>query len=364
MSSQASLSPALARVKGDSQPASPVRTLHPTRGHRRAVSLRAHFRPTQPSVSLGLQTHTATTMLAASRPTSPRPTTARDSRSPTRPDLIPRPSSRCETLLRDTLRRDEHGRIQQRSASRSPSRWSDRPVMRPRGSSFLGTLSGSEDLSDDGKRGDGVDAFVPNGRGSYDFVYRPQHLAAPRAVRGASTTRAPEAMLSPYGSPSSPTPLPPFMQRTRTAPPAVPRTSRPSFSEEQRNPALRSTQSARPANINQTNGGTSSASQSRSSSNETSPKLRPHALSPHEAVLRAKLECVLMKTGAPAMDEKAAFNPQLAGRMRNHQRSQTHGVTVVTARKTDEPSSSSVSPKVRHPSFVRLQPCVADRMSE
>lgn len=357
----ASPSPALARIKQDYLPASPALTPGPVRGLRRGHSLRAHFRPSQPSISLGLHTETAssasssTTMIATSRPTSPLPRPAsRAARSPTRRDVPPRPPSRCESLLRDTLRRDELEK--QRSASRSPSRWSERPK-RPRGNSFLGALSGLEDAAD-GKsdRDEDVDAFAPNSGGSFEFLYRP-YLAptAPRVVRGATTGSPPEAMLSPYGSPSSPSPMPPSMHRTRTAP-AVPRASRPSFSEEHRAEKglpLRAPQSSRPAFPNPVSGGGSSASQSLSqshtSSSDSSPKSRPHTLSPHEAVLRAKLECVLMKAGPPTPDEKFDLqHPQIAGRVRNHHRSQSHGVTVVTAKRPHDDQASSVSPQVRH----------------
>ena len=448
-----------------------------------------------------------------SRPSSPLRLSSFAQSSSTSPpaDPVPRPPSRCESLLRDTLRRaDEYERnarnlngppSNNRSASRSPGRFSHQ--RRSRGNSFLGFHSNpnaspqdefyyaqnvprspfanvlnDDDNDNDDSNDDDDDArlFAPNGRGSFNFLIRASSSSAqshpppvpplnqhshsshtiPRVVSGSVVDNASSHMsamgmglpttsgnnsaighrdvnhnshhqnaqkayhhhdasssLSPsspphffYGSPSSPSPLPPSMLRTRTAP-AVPRASRPSMynspgfedetvlqfqlSKQQqlqrrtsnsgntmmatrsptsppRNNANASARLSTPnaTHVANTNGYTSpnsahnqhhqqrhhnsansSSTSSPNSNDSSSPKLRAHPLplSPHEAVLRAKLESVLSRAGAPAsnahgedrwsngaLNEKdhhylnANSRPSTAARTRNHQRSQSYGV--------------------------------------
>lgn len=362
VSSVASLSPAPRHHhKVTSLPATPAHSQLQSPHLRRGGSSRRPRYPTSPSLSLELHLHPAQffaqmSLAESSRPASPE----RRSRplSP-RPENIPRPPSRCESLLRDTLRRaDEYERSRpRRSESRSPNRWGAGPSMsrsRPRGNSLLGTLARQDDVAsgDEGCNDDAMDCYAPNGRDTMSYRFRaPPKGSSPRFMLGRPDGSTADAAYMPYGSPSSPSPMPPTMLRTRTAP-AVPRSSRPVSHEDQSSASsitTRQAQSPRSGRLSlpntATGGGSPSGAQTSSqstSSSETSPKLRQHGLSPHEAVLRQKLT-VLLKAGSTSPDEKGDLQQDL--RVRNHHRSQSHGVTIVTSQKhADQPAS--VSPHV------------------
>lgn len=362
-SSAASLSPSpYHQHQLTSQPATPQ-----SPRIRRGGSLRRPLYPTSPSLSLELHLQPAQyfarmTSAESSRPASPE----RRSRplSPRTEHVPPRPPSRCESLLRDALRRaDEYERSNPyRSGSRSPTRWAasgpSMPRSRPRGSSLLGTLSRADDgvaSGDEEGFDDAMDCYAPNGRDLVSYRFRaPPKASSPRFVLGRVDGNAADAAYCPYGSPSSPTPMPPSMLRTRTAP-AVPRASRPRTLDEQSASSsitTRPPQSPRTGRLSLPNtvisGGGPSGSQTLTvsqPSSETPPKLRQHGLSPHEVVLRQKLT-VLLKAGSTSPDEKSE-------RGRNHQRSQSHGVTIVTSHKHHEDLPASVSPRVCT-SFTRI----------
>ncbi|KAI5123079.1 hypothetical protein M0805_000513 [Coniferiporia weirii] len=285
-------------------------------------------------------------MTTSSRPSSP----SRRSRalSPTRPD-IPRPPSRCESLLRDTLRRaDEQERVRShRSGSRSPGRWAGTKRARPHGNPFMGALRPEDQGDSDCDCDDMLFAYSPNERDNYSHSRRRSIVGnAPRVVRGANYSSPTEAVSYPYGSPSSPSPMPPLMTRTHTAP-AVPRPSiQHTRTSEHRGASTRLSPSPRADRRSLPNTVMQSHVHSNVASGESSPKLqRTHTLSPHESVLRAKLEYVLQKAG-PSPTDEADGPPRFVGRVRKHQRAFSHGVTVNTSsRRHDEPSSASPSPQ-------------------
>ena len=299
--------------------------------------------------------------LSVSHQAPPRPI------SPAHIEHIPRPPSRCEYLLRDTLRRaDEYERTQRttaRSGSRSPVRWPASRPARPRGNSILGALSRNEDIDDSDSDGDDdLDPGYPTPRESFNYLFRASTQSAPRAVRGNTDGSLPEAMYRhPYGSPSSPSPMPPSMLRTRTSP-AVPRASHMDDDRNGRSLTTRSTQGRLALPYTAMGGGGPSGHQSYSqsvASNESSPKQRLHNLSPHESVLRAKLEYVLQRAGPVTMDEKSEYVPQAIGRVRNHHRSQSHGVTIMTSQKHHDDATASVSSRVSHTMYCyRMKPWV------
>ncbi|KAH8119130.1 hypothetical protein DFH11DRAFT_1539993 [Phellopilus nigrolimitatus] len=354
-SSRASLYPATPQHKASrvqSHPASPAFSLNNSgRKSKRASSHRRQLFPTRPTLLLELNTRPAqyaSYMTASPCPVSPH----RHSRalSPSRPEHIPRPPSRCENLLRDTLRRaDELERnLYPRSTSRSPVRMATGRKTRPRGSSLLGSLS--PDLAD-GELGcdDNVFAYSPNDTGCYLQRAPSIGRSAPRGVRGVPSS--PHEAVYPYGSPSSPSPMPPSMQRTRTAP-AVPRPSkRQAYDDDYRgapskrpSPSPHSQRRSLP-NSAMNSAGPRSHAQSHTTSNESSPKQRAHALSPHESVLRAKLEYVLQRAGPLSTADELDAHHQFGGRLRNHHRAHSHNVIVVTSKgpHDDLPSPSPQS---------------------
>lgn len=287
--------------------------------------------------------------------------------SPTRP-TISRPPSRCESLLRDTLRKDD---LERQSTSAGVPIPKNR---RSRGRSVLGARSPnftnfpshpySDETSELEQHYDEAGMFSANGRGSMDFLYRSPSSASnghARLARGLPIGSPPEVSSHylPYGSPASPTPMPPTMHRTRTAP-AVPRAasisskgngalaldgvhdhSGSSSTRPPRSPARHTMPNiAGPSMTGAPVAGPSGAS----GSSESSPKLHAHSLSPHEAVLRAKLESVL-RAGSTSPEERVSSSSShkpsnsSAGRSRHHQRAHTHGVTFQAAQ--DDPASIS-----------------------
>ncbi|THH09120.1 hypothetical protein EW145_g2223 [Phellinidium pouzarii] len=343
VSSTASLEPALRRHKVSRRlPPKPAKHERTSPPHRRllfparpTLSLELHTVPVLCSASASLMTTTTTT----SRPASP----SRRSRalSPARRD-VPRPPSRCESLLRDTLRRaDEQGRVHShRSRSRSPGSWTTARNARPRGNSFV-ELAGSEN-----EYGDVLFGRSPSDRGYFDAANCSSAKNVPRVVGCYNYNSPPMAMAVsyPYGSPSSPSPMPPSMTRS----PSVPRSTMPFVPDDgQRAVATRSTASprarARADRRSLPNTATQSHVQSNATSGESSPRQRQHTLSPHESVLRAKLEYVLQRSGPSPVNiniNDTDAQSRLTGRLRNHH---DHGVTVVTSPKHDDPSSASAA---------------------
>ena len=343
-SSKASLSPAYSRYKDSRHPPPPSPTVTPHKP-RRSHPNRRLFLPVR--ASLELITHTARGSALnmpehSSRPGSP----VRRSRalSPRRSDAANRPPSRCESLLRDTLRRaDEQEReLARRTLSRSPGRWS-RGRSRPRGNSFLEALRRDDSADSDCDFDENV--FRVSGfEGVMHSRSRTQAMGMPG--RGTPSVRSADAISLNYGSPSSPSPMPPSMVRTRTAP-AVPRVKGKYRDEDQRSAQTLSPQSGRRSLPNTV----SHSHASVATSSEASPKQRTNALSPHESVLRAKLEYVLQKSVSSSPDDAAAgaaSPPQLTARdVRNHHRTYSHGVSVVTSTKQrDRGSSDASSPQV------------------
>ncbi|KLO05851.1 hypothetical protein SCHPADRAFT_1002674 [Schizopora paradoxa] len=285
--------------------------------------------------------------------------------SPTRP-TISRPPSRCESLLRDTLRKDD--------LERETSSTAGVPIpknRRSRGRSVLGARSPNvsdfpahlrADETSEVEHYDEAGMFSANGRGSMDFLYRSPSSASngrARLARGLPIGSPPEVPnpYLPYGSPASPTPLPPTMLRTRTAP-AVPRAasssskghgalaldgvhdrSGSSSTRPPRSPARHTMPNMAGPSMT---GAPVAGPSGTSGSSESSPKLHTHSVSPHEAVLRAKLESVL-RTGSTSPEERASSSHKpsnsSAGRSRHHQRAHTHGVTFQAAQ--DDPASIS-----------------------
>ncbi|OCB88394.1 hypothetical protein A7U60_g4435 [Sanghuangporus baumii] len=348
-SSKASLSPAYSRYKDTLQSPSPTPTPHKP---KHSPPSRRLFLPVR--ASFELYTH-ATRGPAiympehSSRPGSP----SRRSRalSPRRADATTRPPSRCESLLRDTLRRaDEQERtLARRTMSRGRGR------SRPRGNSFLEALRRDDSVDSDCDFDENI--FRVNGIEGVHCRSRTQAMPMPR--RGAASVSSSDAVSLNFGSPSSPSPIPPSMMRTRTAP-TVPRVSGRHRDEEQRAAQTLSPQSGRrslPNTVSHSHG-------SVVTSNEASPKQRASALSPHETVLRAKLEYVLQKAGSPSPDESAVVSPpQLSGRdRRNHHRTFSHGVSIVTSPKhRDGTSSNTSSPQSLAPSSLSNSATDLDR---
>ncbi|EJD02911.1 uncharacterized protein FOMMEDRAFT_20115 [Fomitiporia mediterranea MF3/22] len=277
----------------------------------------------------------------SSRPGSPVPRSR--AMSPQRPELIARPSSRCESLLRDTLRRDEHERsLSYRTASRSPNRWAGRRS-RPRGNSFLEALR-RDDSPDSGCEFEDNVFIRPKAEGENSSRYSRAQAMAMRG-RGAISASSTEAGSLPYGSPTSPSPMPPSMPRTHTSP-AVPRAKGLSCDDERRGAFTRTPSSPYSGRRSLPNTVTQSHV-----SNDSSPKQHYNTLSPHESVLRAKLNYVLQQAGPVSADESAALSQRTGHPRRNHQRAFSHGVTVVTSPK-HIPSSTSPSPQSLAPSSL------------
>ncbi|KAL5485271.1 hypothetical protein ACEPAI_7913 [Sanghuangporus weigelae] len=347
-SSKASLSPGYSRYKGSHQSPSPAPTPHKP---KRSPSSRRLFLPVRASFELYTHTARASAILMpehSSRPGSP----SRRSRalSPRRADTTTRPPSRCESLLRDTLRRaDEQERtLARRTMSRGRGR------SRPRGNSFLESLRRDDSVDSDCDFDENI--FRVNGIEGVHCRSRTQ--AMPMPGRGAASVSSSDAVSLIYGSPSSPSPMPPSMMRTRTAP-TVPRVRGRLRDEEQRATQMLSPQSGRrslPNTVSHSHG-------SVVTSNEASPKQRASALSPHETVLRAKLEYVLQKAGSPSPDESVVSPPQLSARdRRNHHRTFSHGVSVVTSpKRRDGTSSNASSPQSLAPSSLSNSATDLDR---
>lgn len=274
--------------------------------------------------------HLSKDMAASSSSRAPSPTRQSRALSVTRPEL-PRPPSRCESLLRDTLRKDQVERINPR---RSLSRSRPRPS-RPRGSSFLASLKGD---SSDCELDDCLFARPSSEHGACDF-HRAM-ASAPRAVSSAAHSRqgSGEAVAHPYGSPQSPSPMPPSIQRTRTAP-AVPRIGavgkRPYGGDEEHQVLA-----TRPPPVERRSL-PNTVPQSHSASTESSPKLRQNSLNSPQG-------SVLLKSRVESKLESLLIEDKRVGRARNHQRAYSHGVTVNTSaqRHPDDPSPGSPSPQV------------------
>ncbi len=268
-----------------------------------------------PSVGVSLLCHcpatSPLTMLHMPRATSP-PLPPSRPLSPGVIDHPPRPPSRSESLLRDTLRRaEEHERRQGGPSTvvRSP---------RGRKASYLGSAGSPDDFADgEGGGTEVIDAHVPSRHGpSFDYLLRipPVTAVAPRPMRRRSTSRAsrgvPDAAFYPYGSPSSPSPMPPMLPRTHTEP-AVFTQKRRSTRDHLAPLPSSSAQSQLHVQVQgrtlRTSHAPSSHSQSHTSSVDTSPRHRPINLSPvspHEAVLRARLEGVLKNVSSRVVDEQ------------------------------------------------------------
>ena len=372
-SSRASLLTPSSRYKA--QPSNhPVHNAHPTSPP--PTPLRRHI-PVKPSLSLTVNLNPAaffSNMAGISRPVSPPP---RPMSPSSRPDLIPRPSSRCESLLRDTLRRaDEYERTQSVSRARSKSR----RRTRPRGNSLLGQLRQDDEEAEDERDYD-VDTRSSSSsslayrRGSFDF-FRAPAPSAPRPFKGAFVGSPPEVDHFPYGSPSSPSPMPPTMHRTRTAP-MVPQASGSNVALEAQDhmrPMVSHTAPQSPRASRQPLPKLASAARRTSSAGpqspvhadnvETSPGSRGYVISPHEAVLRAKLESVLHRGGPPVLEtrleERGNVEQKMIGysrypRQRNHVRSHSQLVGNLPGQRyygeQDPGMGLSISPNVRMPWF-------------
>ncbi|TDL25940.1 hypothetical protein BD410DRAFT_800583 [Rickenella mellea] len=252
-----------------------------------------------------------------SRPSSPplRP------QSPRLIEHIPRPPSRSESLLRDTLRRVEE---YERHHVRSPSN----RQRRQRKESYTGPVGAPHEFTDGECECDEDHHQLHPARrnGSFDFFFGGQQpaVSAPRSVRRRSASRSPEDTRHqlPYGSPASPSPLPPVFARTRTAPvvPGV-ATTRDGIAAPTPH-AVRPGRHSMPNTVNPVD-----AFHVHSNSNDSPRQL---TFSPHEAVLRARLEGVLMRAGVqeePSEARKQVGKP--TGKEKGHGRAKSHSVSVV-----------------------------------
>jgi hypothetical protein len=179
---------------------------------------------------------------------------------------VPRPPSRSERLLRDTLMRDE---LERNNASVPPLPSSPRRPSQSRLPSYS-CESGAADDTDDA-----TDPWS-SARGS-SFLFRTTNGPSPAAglVRNKSMSHVPRQQSLPYhpqGRCTSPTPSRRNIQRSANSmPTAIPLSS-------------------------STTTTTTTSSRSRSHSHSHSPSLSslpPAGASPHEAVLRSRLEKVL-----------------------------------------------------------------------
>lgn len=318
------------------------------------------FQLTPPALILHLNLRSssyASDMSGVSRASSPQG--RQRALSPTRRPSISRPPSRCEALLRDTLRKNdvvERESFRSSGENRSIASGSSVPAVpngsRSRGRSILGTRNQpTSDEFSDAQFFDEAGMFSANGRGSMDFLYRaapqPSHHHHNAHLRGWPIGSPPEVTNLPYGSPSSPTPMPPTMHRTRTAP-AVPRASSKALALDLDSTTTRPPHSParhtlpNMAGVSHVVSPAGPSGSSSSSSSDSSPKLRLHSVSPHEAVLRAKLESVLRAGSTPPEDRDS--HPSSAGRARHHHRAHTHTHGVTPAIQTnyhDDPASIS-----------------------
>lgn len=236
---------------------------------------------------------------------------------------IPRPPSRCEQKLRDTLRKDQEERV---NSHRRSSRSSVRPA-RPRGNSFRSQPNGCEY--------DAEECLLVRGR-THNMP------SAPRAIPAHSRYGTGEAVAYPYGSPQSPSPMHPTMHRTRTAP-AVPRSNKPYEDEDEDHVLSPSQHSPMPVERRSLpNTAGHSYAHSTVVSGQSSPKQRQASLhsSQGAAAIRSKVEAKL--------EEILSVQDQRVSRVRNHQRAFSHGVTVNTSAQgySDDSSPTSHSPNV------------------
>lgn len=305
---------------------------------------RHHFLPIRASLEAhSHSTHNSFTFAMAStsisRPGSP--SIRNLPLSPPYPD-IPRPPSRCESLLRDTLRRadEQEKTLAHRSASRSPSRWgaslNRRPshsksrTSRPRGNSILSVSDGDNDEN----------VFMPSRRThneleAFKFLMQdPATLTAPRTVRPRIMSNMGPRLSPPEDddcpqSPLSPSPMPPAMTRTRTAP-VIPNVKFQARGED----ALSMRPATGPRNSNDRRSYPNTASHSMVTSNQSSPNPRHSTLPPHEYALRIKLESVLQMEDGSSPSK------------RSHRRAISHSV-VTSPRQVDQTHcSASPSPQV------------------
>lgn len=316
----------------------------------RRLSLRRSLPRSSPTLALSIQSQPCTPsskMNAVSRPSSPpsRPLSPR-------PEYIVRPPSRSESLLRDTLRRVEEYEWHQGCTSRIPGHCRQHRIKKD---SYKGPVGDPDEFTDGECECDEDPELHPSKRpGSFDFFFRAPSSSAPRPMRRNSSrpSRSPsDARHYPYGSPSSPSPVPPALPRTRTAP-AVPSAAKPPILHVQH--AVLTAAVPRQGRSRHSMPNTSrpsdpsSGSHSHSSSVDSSPQSRVLALSPHEAVLRARLEGVLNRAEMQATKEKVEPNttnlrPVVAGRG-THGRSKSHSVSIVRAQSphNDWPSVSGM----------------------
>lgn len=290
---------------------------------------RTHFLPVQSSLQ-------AQTLIV--RPGSPQfaldmsrtssPTRRSRALSPGRGDRITRPQSRCESLLRDTLKRDEHERY--RNASRSPGRWNERKP-RARGNSFLAALKAEDSCGSDDERDENIFHHGSSSKNTHVYFTRSPHLTVhARTSRGHGvgypTSPSDDGIHYPYGSPSSPSP--PSMLRTRTAPVLHAKAST-TFENDRSSATSKSSPRAERRSLPLTS----------MHSHDASPKQQHGSLTPHESILRAKLEYVLQRSGPE--------ETKPMGRRRNHHRAQTQGVTINTGvMKPTQENAITPSPQV------------------
>ena len=311
--------------------------------------------PVKPSLALSVNLNPAAiflTMTGLSRAHSPP-----RSMSPSRHDIIPRPSSRCESLLRDTLRRDEYKRSTSVARSRSGRR------SRPRGNSFLGQLRQDEDADDDADTRSSTSSSLAYRRGSNDPFYI-SAPSAPRPFKGGFVGSPPEVDYFPSLSPSSPSPMPPTMHRTRTSP-TVPLASSSNIGLEaphHTRPKSHTVPQSPRASRQPLPGTSSTARRTPSVGPDTVDvplNSRSAIVSPHEAVLRAKLESVLHRGASHVLvtrlEERGNVEQAPAGhprspRQRNHVRS--HSQIVVPGQRNYGERISPTSPNVRVPRFM------------
>lgn len=286
------------------------------RAHKTLAGLSA---PPTPSSS---RTRCLPRMIRASSPPS-RPTSPFHNG-----DFIPRPPSRSEHLLRDTLRRaEEYERKHGGEIHRG------RP--RPTHDSYFAPMANT-DLNDQ------EEDLNARRLGSYVFRSPGGAPSSPRPVRAASSRpRSPDPRYIPYGTPASPSPMPPMIPRTKTAPTMTsgvvpsnqhlvePQPSSPlaSSSSQSRVPQRRMSHRSHPS--------------SHSNSADHSPLMRSVPLSPvspHEVALRSKVEGLLKNAVDAFENREQAHKSALESRRHRRSKSYSHAATHTLSIVPDVPS--------------------------